>query len=366
MDPVISSMLVAEAKRRAARRVRAIAAGSAGALGAGGVLMLTMVGGAVGGSAQDQATKQDGMTCTMGTQPAAETGGPGALVLEGRPLSPEQMSNVKVIVAVGNAKGVGARGVQIAIATAIQESKLNNLDGGDRDSLGLFQQRPSQGWGTVQQIKDPVYSSTKFYEGLVKVQGWQQMPLTKAAQAVQRSGFPDAYAQWEGLAGQLAGAPGMAQAKCVNPAPSGSTFGDGATAVALPKANPRSVEQAVAWARAEAAAGRLIWDDKCLKFTAMAYGWGFSGTPYAIDQYTSVMPANFRHDGDRHPPVGALLFWDTGRRAGHVAIYVGGGQVASNDIVTQGAISIVPADQIEKKWGAKYLGWSPPYYPGGG
>jgi hypothetical protein len=82
----------------------------------------------------------------------------------------------------------------VAEATAMQESKLRNLGYGDRDSVGLFQQRPSQGWGTAAQIMDPVYSSTKFYQALVSVSGWQSMTLTQAAQAVQKSGAPDAYA----------------------------------------------------------------------------------------------------------------------------------------------------------------------------
>ena len=78
------------------------------------------------------------------------------------------------------------------------------------------------------------------------------------------------------------------------------------------------------------------------------------------------MPAGMRHDGDRDPAPGALLFWSTSGRAGHVALYLGGGQIASNDIITDGQISVVPATDIETKWGATYLGWSPPYFPGGG
>ena len=100
--------------------------------------------------------------------------------------------------------GVPEYGVAIAEATAIQESKLTNLGYGDRDSLGLFQQRPSEGWGTSQQIMDPVYASRAFYDALLKVSGWQAMPLTVAAQAVQNSGAPDAYAQHQGEAAVLA------------------------------------------------------------------------------------------------------------------------------------------------------------------
>ncbi|GAA0617389.1 C40 family peptidase [Streptomyces crystallinus] len=115
-------------------------------------------------------------------------------------LSAEQTGNAKTIIATGDAIGVPVRGQVVAIATALQESGLRNLSYGDRDSLGLFQQRPSQGWGTVAQIMDPVYSARKFYEHLLKVRGWQSMPVTVAAQAVQRSGFPTAYARHESTA----------------------------------------------------------------------------------------------------------------------------------------------------------------------
>lgn len=109
----------------------------------------------------------------------------------------EQADNTAVIAAVGMSYGFDTWGVTVAIATAIQESSLRNLDYGDRDSLGLFQQRPSQGWGEPDQVRDPHYASSKFYQALERVPGWHEMPLTEAAQAVQRSGFPDAYADHE-------------------------------------------------------------------------------------------------------------------------------------------------------------------------
>lgn len=111
--------------------------------------------------------------------------------------TPEQMDNAAKISAVGTKLGLAPHAATIALATALQESKLQNLEGGDRDSVGLFQQRPSQGWGTVAQLRDPVYASTAFYEKLEKLPGWETMPITEAAQAIQRSGAPDAYAQWE-------------------------------------------------------------------------------------------------------------------------------------------------------------------------
>ena len=112
-------------------------------------------------------------------------------------LSPDQAQHAALASAVATRRGLPARAVTIGIATALQESRLENIDYGDRDSVGLYQQRPSQGWGTVEQIMDPVYSTTKFFEGLEKVPGYQDMAVTEAAQAVQRSGFPDAYAQHE-------------------------------------------------------------------------------------------------------------------------------------------------------------------------
>ncbi|MFD4022277.1 C40 family peptidase [Streptomyces sp. NPDC058576] len=123
--------------------------------------------------------------------------------IEGLDLPAEQIPHAQTIVATGLSLDVPTKGQIIALATAMQESRLRNLNYGDRDSLGLFQQRPSQGWGSAQQIRDPVYASERFYEGLLKVSGWQQLTVTQAAQAVQKSGFPDAYAQWENLATAL-------------------------------------------------------------------------------------------------------------------------------------------------------------------
>ncbi|GIM89066.1 hypothetical protein Ato02nite_008590 [Paractinoplanes toevensis] len=107
-----------------------------------------------------------------------------------------QMANAATITAVGIRRGMPERAVVIALATALQESKLENLDDGDRDSVGLFQQRPSQGWGTVEKIKDPRYAADKFYTALKKVKGYQKMRVTDAAQKVQRSAYPNAYEKW--------------------------------------------------------------------------------------------------------------------------------------------------------------------------
>ncbi|MFG1671459.1 heavy metal transporter [Streptomyces sp. Y7] len=140
------------------------------------------------------------------------TGTPGCDVVSGNgdgagyEFTPEQAVNAATIAAVGTGRGLPERAVTIALATALQESGLRNIGHGDRDSLGLFQQRPSMGWGTEEEILDPIYSAGEFYEHLVKVPGYTRLPLTVAAQRVQRSGFPEAYAKHEPDAKLLAAA----------------------------------------------------------------------------------------------------------------------------------------------------------------
>jgi hypothetical protein len=121
-------------------------------------------------------------------------------------LSTDQTANAATIAAVARSRGLPVRATVIALATAQQESQLRNLDGGDRDSIGLFQQRPSQGWGSAQQVQDPVYAAGKFFDHLVQVPGWETGRLTEIAQQVQHSGYPEAYQRWESMASALAGA----------------------------------------------------------------------------------------------------------------------------------------------------------------
>lgn len=119
-----------------------------------------------------------------------------------------QLENARVIMAVGRDLGAEDAAIRVALMTAMQESSLRNLHYGDRDSLGLFQQRPSQGWGTPEQIVDPVFATKSFFghnpavdnPGLAQIENWQSMSPTDAAQAVQRSAYPQAYARWEKLA----------------------------------------------------------------------------------------------------------------------------------------------------------------------
>jgi hypothetical protein len=108
-------------------------------------------------------------------------------------VSLEQAGNAAIIAGVATQRGLAPRAVSIALATAFQESGLRNLDYGDRDSLGLFQQRPSMGWGTPEQVSDPYYATGKFFDVMVTVPDWAQADIGDVAQEVQRSGFPDAY-----------------------------------------------------------------------------------------------------------------------------------------------------------------------------
>ncbi|MBM7807589.1 hypothetical protein JOD57_003426 [Geodermatophilus bullaregiensis] len=121
-------------------------------------------------------------------------------------LSAEQVANARTIAQVARDRGLPERATVIALATAMQESTLRNLDHGDRDSLGLFQQRPSQGWGTPEQVQDPVYAAGQFYDRLVRVPGWETGELTLVADSVQRSAFPLAYGRWADFAQSLTAA----------------------------------------------------------------------------------------------------------------------------------------------------------------
>ncbi|MEH1059114.1 hypothetical protein V6U89_28395 [Micromonospora sp. CPCC 206171] len=167
------------------------------------------------GKSRQGATVESGLTTGSATG-KVPTGKPGKDKLiphgvEGAqsriPLDDEQLANAKAIVKTAKKTGVGERGAVIGIATSLQESKLYNLGHlgayNDHDSQGLFQQRPSSGWGTPEEITDPEYSSRAFFEALKNVHGWEDLPLTTAAQTVQISAFPYAYAQWEEQAADI-------------------------------------------------------------------------------------------------------------------------------------------------------------------
>jgi hypothetical protein len=120
-------------------------------------------------------------------------------------LDTDQAAIAATIAGVAARRHLPRRAVTIALAAALQESKLHNLDYGDRDSVGIFQQRPSEGWGPTADLENPIYATTKFFAALTHVTGYTTMPVYQAAQDVQHSADGSAYAQWEQLAGQLAG-----------------------------------------------------------------------------------------------------------------------------------------------------------------
>ena len=120
-------------------------------------------------------------------------------------LDPGQAAVAATIAGVAARHKLPKQAVIIAYATALQESKMQNLDYGDLDSVGVFQQRPSQGWGPAADLENPVYATTKFFAALVRVNRYTRMPVDQAAQDVQHSGDGSAYGQWAAVATQLAG-----------------------------------------------------------------------------------------------------------------------------------------------------------------
>ncbi|MFB6554739.1 C40 family peptidase [Streptomyces sp. NPDC005047] len=281
--------------------------------------------------------------------------------IEGLDLPAEQVPNAQTIVAAGLSLDVPTKGQIIALATAMQESRLRNLNYGDRDSLGLFQQRPSQGWGSAEQIRDPTYASEQFYKHLLKVNGWQQMTVTQAAQAVQKSGLPDAYAQWEGLATALQAAvaktfPGGGDADATDadhgkepstptgctPGQDGSGFGripEGSVpkGYTIPKDADPKARKAIAWAMQQL--GTLYqWGGSCTNAhgpdpmgrcdcsSLMQQAYAHTGIHLTRTTYTQV------HEGKAVSPSklqpGDLIFSrGTAGRPEHVGMYMGEGLV---------------------------------------
>jgi hypothetical protein len=164
------------------------------------VLVAVIVAGAVAGGVALTQTGRKAPTPPVGCRVPALSGS-GTFQL-----STDQAQNATTIAAVAFKLGLPDHAVTVGLATALRESRLENLTYGDLDSLGLFQQRPSQGWGTPAQILDPVYAATAFYQHLEQVPGWETMAVTDAAQTVQHSATPLAYAPYESEARAVAAA----------------------------------------------------------------------------------------------------------------------------------------------------------------
>ena len=231
------------------------------AVGAGGLLLpVALVVGIAATTAGTGALTPTSMyVCHLSTTPQPDASVDPGLTIDG--LDATQLANAHIIMAVAAQRGLPVRAAVIAVATALQESTLRNLSGGDRDSLGLFQQRPSQGWGTPAQILDPVFASNAFYDHLVRVANWETIPVTQAAQAVQRSAYPTAYAKWEDLATRIVHSglstidwPTQTDESCLIADSDGQPTGDPITlpsGFTLPPDTPPAVVTAIAWALAQ-------------------------------------------------------------------------------------------------------------------
>ncbi|MDH6138435.1 cell wall-associated NlpC family hydrolase [Kitasatospora sp. GP30] len=194
---------------------------------------------------------------------------PGTVTADGQALTSEQINNATIIYQVANGLGLPPQAAVVAIATAMQESSLINRPDGDLDSVGLFQQRPSQGWGSPAQLVDPVYASKAFYAALVKVPGWEALSVAQAAQRVQGSLYPDAYAKWADLAKQLVGTVSGGAANCA-----GATGDGDGQAITNPVALPAGFSLPT---------GTPVQVVTAIQFgvskLGMPYQWGGTGDP---------------------------------------------------------------------------------------
>jgi len=257
-----------------------------------------------------------------------------------RTFSAEELANAAIIANVGSTMNMGARDIEIGIMTAITESGLRNLAGGDRDSIGLFQQRPSQGWGTPAQISNPTYAAQKFFSALKGVKGRAGMEPWLAAQAVQRSfdstgsNYKQYWDEAMGIFGGMSQDPGGLIGAGTGPA-------------------NRTGLNAINWAQARI--GMEGWLGLCQKFVRMSLGAG-PGFPSAIAAWNG---AKYRH-GISNPsavPAGVPVYWGGGAY-GHVALSTGGGGVISTDFPTMGKIGRGTISGIGSAWHKPLLGWT--------
>jgi cell wall-associated NlpC family hydrolase len=244
-------------------------------------------------------------------------------------LDTEQRAIVEQIIAIGKQRRLPPRAWQIAIQAGMTESRLHNLHYGDRDSLGIFQMRPSQGWGSVAQVTDPVYEINKFYDKLLMVPGWEAQRPGDSAQDIERSAFPARYHQWEPLAVNVIGTVGgdvteFVKASCSTPLPAPSEIAGRAIQYALGE-----VGKPYVWG----ATGPNSYD--CSGLMLRAYqSAGVTLPRVAAQQYWAgtQLPVRQAQPGD-------LLFWgyDTSNpdTIHHVAMYLGNGRMveAANQTV---------------------------------
>jgi peptidoglycan DL-endopeptidase CwlO len=269
------------------------------------------------------AARAANMSCNASLGPLT-SGPPGSGAADAAKLTEEQRGNVALIISIGKQRNLPPRAWQVAIQAGMTESGLRSLDYGDRDSLGIFQMRPSMGWGSPAEVTDPVYAINKFYDVLEKVPNWADQRPGESAQDVERSAFPDRYHKWEAMAVHLIGNVGDVAD------PTGCGQGTGA----FVPAPTQKASDAIQWA---------------LTQQGKPYQWGALTTHQNSFDCSSLMLQSYRSVGITLPRVsrdqyrsgamlpieqaqpGDLLFWayDTSNPTTihHVAMYLGDGKI---------------------------------------
>lgn len=313
--------------------------------------------------------------------------------LAGGSILDQQISNARLIDRAVEQAGLSGQATLVALVAAVGESDLINLDHGHLDSIGLFQQRPSMGWGTIAQIMDPAYAATSFLlgphhdgaGGLVTVADWQAMPVTAAIHAVQANADPNHYTRFEARARAIAEKAGIDLTRPGTGSSAGPVdtttwctagntgqavllaIGEGACPLDQHSSAAATCDQAIQFATQQMNSGSRSWYRLCLGLVSQSYGSIYAGVPTAYEGALIVQRSGGMQPATKNYtaiPRGAILWYDgraTGNTAGHVAISLGGGMAISNDVpVTDGRVGIVPISYFETTWGQTFMGWSAP------
>ncbi|MDN4648525.1 C40 family peptidase [Curtobacterium sp. PsM8] len=323
------------------------------------VLLITVIS---GGDDRAAAATCGAAGAVAGTAVDVEAGNLPAKV---GPYSGDQVKNAAAILSIGKQRGLTQHAQQTALMAAMTESTLNNLSGGDRDSAGLFQMRPSMGWGTLAQVTDISYAINLFYERLVKVPGWETKTPGEAAQAVEGSAFPDAYATKSAYAVEMMNALSGVTVSTVSQTNEGATCTAGAAAGASaggtnnalaageqPATGPHAaqINQVIGFAKQQlgeayvlGGAGPNVWD--CSGLTKVAYagiGINIDAGHSATTQWRNGVARGQMHPLSEVQP-GDLIFWG-GNDAWHVGISLGGDMMIA-------APKVGDVVKIQKVWG---------------
>jgi cell wall-associated NlpC family hydrolase len=328
------------------------------------------------GGGDDSGSTSSSAGCVPATGVAA---GKAATVIG---LNADQLTIANTIISVGVQRGVPTRGLIVALATGMQESRLRNLPYGDRDSLGVFQQRPSQGWKNVMDVP---YAAGAFYDTLLRVPGWEGMPVTVAAQRAQRSGHPDAYRQWEDIATRTVTA-ALGQDAVTEPvaAPTGCVT-QPADAAPVPVAAAGVVAAVIAAGQTQLGVD-YSWGGGSLTGPSTGFGAGArtsgfdcsSFVRYAVYQGSGgrvTIPRTTREQytagrkvaKDQLQPGDLLFFASNTSNPGsihHVGMYLGDGRMLHAP-KTGDVVKVVPLDLTSGYWARQFIGATRPVTPQG-